>query len=639
MTLPARDWPAILATLARTYGARGLAQRATHETRRALGAFRAKPRRVIDFAPAPMRHPFAVDFAALTHATNPAQALARADRVLAGDYQAYRTVWRPLPIGPAAWHRSPNEMEIEADLPWWRALPRQDADLDVKDIWEPARFAWTYDLVRAWIITRDDRYAAAFHRTLADWLESSPPFRGVHWACGQESTIRAIALLYAEANLVGAPSSDEHAMARITSVLAATGERVADAIGHALSQRNNHGISEAVGLLALGARFRGTHPAAVHWASRGRRLLERLIREQFAPDGWYIQHSFNYLRVALDMCIVARRLLLASSIDFSLDATERLRAATELLLAVIDPDTGSVPNHGHNDGAFVHPITLRAYRDYRPVVTAACASFDVPLPANLAPDAEALAWLGLPNARQGEPIGDGVRSGASGWATARAGSTAVFLRAGSYTSRPGHLDALHVDVRLAGRDTVVDAGTFAYLGPLPWRNALAAARVHNGPLVDDQEPGVRGPRFLWLRWPNAKLIRAARDGDTMVLAAEIPDRVRRTVRVERNVVRVDDLVLTSAASTVTVRWLLHPSADATIMHIDGASTTNAARESEVVGWYSPAYGVRLPASWIEVKRPAVLGLHITCDIGTPRSAAPKRGLAFGVMDSALPTVE
>jgi hypothetical protein len=194
-------------------------------------------------------------------------------------------------------------------------------------------------------------------------------------------------------------------------------------------------------------------------------------------------------------------------------------------------------------------------------------------------------------------------------------------------------------VRLGGRDTVVDAGTFAYNGPLPWRNALAAPQVHNGPLVDDQEPGVRGPRFLWLRWPNARILRAAQDGDTMVLSAEIADRIRRTVRVERELVRVDDLVLTSAASTVTVRWLLHPSADAAIMHIDGPSTTNAARESEVVGWYSPAYGVRLPASWIEVKRPAVLGLHITCDIGTPHLGLPKRGLAFGVMDSALPTVE
>ena len=71
MKPPPRDWPTIAATLARTYGLRGLAQRATHETRRALGAFRARPHRAIDFAPARMRHPFAVDAAALTHATKP----------------------------------------------------------------------------------------------------------------------------------------------------------------------------------------------------------------------------------------------------------------------------------------------------------------------------------------------------------------------------------------------------------------------------------------------------------------------------------------------------------------------------------------------------------------------------------------
>jgi hypothetical protein len=75
------------------------------------------------------------------------------------------------------------------------------------------------------------------------------------------------------------------------------------------------------------------------------------------------------------------------------------------------------------------------------------------------------------------------------------------------------------------------------------------------------------------------------------------------------------------------------------MHVDGDSTTHAARESEVMGWYSPAYGVRLPATWIEVKRPAVLGLHVSCDIGTPRAPAPKRAVGLEAMDSALPTVE
>ena len=125
----------------------------------------------------------------------------------------------------------------------------------------------------------------------------------------------------------------------------------------------------------------------------------------------------------------------------------------------------------------------------------------------------------------------------------------------------------------------------------------------------------------------------------MVLPAEVPDLVRRTVRVERERVHVDDLILTSTASSIAVRWLLHPSADPSLMHIDGDSTTHAARESEVMGWYSPAYGVRLPASWIEVQRPAVPGLHISCDIGAPRASTPKRATALELIDSALPAIE
>ncbi|HXT47537.1 MAG TPA: heparinase II/III family protein [Gemmatimonadaceae bacterium] len=285
MTLPPTRWPSAAATVARTYGVRGLALRTNHELRRALNTFRRKPRRDVGFAPAPRPHAFAVDGAALAAATDHDVAIERADRVAYGEYQAFRWHWRLRPATPEEWHITPIEYVIPSHTPWWQLPLMKMPGVDVKQVWEPARFAWAYDLVRAWVITHDDRYAAGFHDALAAWVEGNPPFRGVHWACGQETTIRAIALLYAEANLASAPSSTQHAMARVAAVLAASGERIGDAIGYALSQRNNHGISEAVGLLVLGARFRGTHPEAVRWASHGKHLLEGLIREQFAEDG------------------------------------------------------------------------------------------------------------------------------------------------------------------------------------------------------------------------------------------------------------------------------------------------------------------------------------------------------------------
>jgi hypothetical protein len=614
--LPPTLWPTAARTLARTFGAHGIALRSAHKLRRATNAFRAAPRHDVTLSPQSELHPFAVDAAALAASTDRSSAIERAERVVAGEFLAFGSQWRVLPASLDGWHGTGNAAAFPRDARWWKISHAGAHGTDVKDVWEPARFAWVYDLVRGYLLTRDDRYADAFHRYFAEWLESSPPFLGVHWSCGQETTIRAVALLYAEANLASAPSSDSETLARIASVLAASGERIADAIGRAISQRNNHAISEAVGMLVLGTRFRGSHPEAAGWAREGRRLLESLIVKQFAEDGWYIQHSFAYLRLALDQCIIAQRMLRSSHASLSEVAIARLRAAVDLLLAVVDPATGVVPNHGHNDGALVHPISLADYRDFRPVITAACASFGHPLPRDIPASAEALAWLGLPAPERGEPQRDGVIRGSSGWVAARTGGGAVsvFLRAGSYTSRPAHIDPLHIDVRFGSDEVIADPGTFSYNAPPPWRNSLALGAVHNGPLLDDEEPGIRRGPFLWYVWPSARVVSAEMDGDEAVIVAEVPDRVRRTVRVMADRVVVRDEILARDARTVRIRWLLHPEANPASVRVEGGSRVVEAREGEPPGWFSPSYGERVASRYVEVEREAGMGEVVLTEI-------------------------
>ena len=288
----------------------------------------------------PGRHPFRVAADRLLESTDYSAAIGRGDRVIGGGHQAFRWEWRALPQSPDEWLIHPaTGRRQSADLPWWRVVHLAAGAGDIKDLWEPARFAWAYDLVRAWLLTGDDQYAAFFHSRLRDFVASSPPFRGPHWSCGQETSIRAAALLYAEANLADAPSSTSDAMSRLVAVLAASGERVADAIGYAVSQRNNHGLSEAVGLVLLGSRLEGRHPEAGEWLERGHRLVDRLVCEQFAVDGWYIQHSFTYHRLALDQLVLAERVLRSTGRRLSPAARARLRAACSLLLAVLDSKT------------------------------------------------------------------------------------------------------------------------------------------------------------------------------------------------------------------------------------------------------------------------------------------------------------
>ena len=621
MTIGIRDWPGIAATVARTYGARGAWLRGVHELRRTTGRFKAAPVR-LPSGDLSSPHPFTLDLSAIARETDRARALEIADRVVGGEYCAFSWDWRPLPQRPGEWLVHPRTGKAYDRLAAWWHVPHLDPVIgDVKEVWEPARFAWAYPLIRAFAITKDDRYAAAFHRYLAGWREDCPPFRGVHWSCGQETAIRATALLYAEAAFRDAPSSTPEAMRRLAAVLSASGERIADAIGYAVSQRNNHAISEAAGLIALGIRFAGAHPDARRWQLRGTARLEISVREQFAHDGWYIQHSFNYLRLALDQCVIAQRALRSVGRRLSDRATARLAAAIELLGAVIDPPTGIVPNHGPNDGALVHPVSLAGYRDFRPTLTAVCASFNLRLPAGLQADRETTAWLGLPRCASEGRFANGVKRGASGWATARSGEIFVFLRAGKYWSRPGHIDSLHVDIRIGSSELVVDPGTYSYNAP-PLTRQLAAAEAHNGPRRDDRPSAMVGPRFLWLKWPEATILDVSWDGETARIVAA-GHGVRRTVTVSPRVVTVSDESEGEPSSPLRIRWTLHPDADPAAVELPaGAQWTPRA------GCFAPFYGLAFEAPIADITGPDDAGPVVTTfralrGAGPPGSARPE----------------
>ncbi len=600
MTLSPSRWPEAAVTLARTFGARGFRLRLTHELRRRLGRFREAPRHPV--APGNPAHWLRPDAGAMADAVDRDQALARADRVLGGEHQAYRHDWRPLPEGREAWgtHAATGHRFATAG-PWWHVAHLATAGSDIKDVWEPARFGWLYDLARAYVLTGDRQYADGAARRIADWDASCPAFEGVHWSCGQETAIRATALLHAEAVL--AEAWDDETRRRVVRLLGASGERIADAIGYAVSQRNNHALSEAAGLVLLGVRLGEGHPEASRWLRDGRQWMETLIREQFAPDGWYIQHSFVYARLALEQCVLAEQALRAAGQRLSDEAAERVQAGARLLLHLADAATGDVPNHGPNDGAFVWPTTLAPFRDFRPVVTAVAARWEMPLPADVSIDAERLAWMRLPPPPRAPRRSDGVHSGPSGWAVARVGETVAFLRAGRYTSRPGHIDPLHLDVRIGGHSVVVDPGTYAYNALIPWKNGLAGAGVHNGPLLDGQEPGVRGPRFLWYLWPSAEITSARMEGDVAVLQGERAGAVRRTVRVSQDQVTVEDRVLDPQAQTLSLTWTLPPDVDEAAVEVEGGGV-RPALGGDVIGWISPHYGQRIPGQSVVVEAPA-----------------------------------
>ena len=596
-----------------SFGWTGLRLRTTFEIKRRVGLLHtASSRRVETPSIPPTRWPFALDLAAIAAATDRTVALARAERVANGEHHAYRSEWRSLPSAAHAWSVHPlSGFEYPSDP--WPAVYELAAGLrpdigDVKDVWEPARFGWVFDLIRGYAITGDERFVEAFWTHLESFVKAAPAFRGVHWTCGQETAIRALSCLWAESAFASARASTAARTQRLHQLLLASAERIDDAIEYGVSQRNNHGISESAGLIALGARFLSAGSRARHWLHRGAHWFEHCVHDQFASDGWYLQHSFTYLRLALDQAVVASRVLrLVDGNELSASAKARLAAATRLLIELHDPATGDVPNHGANDGAYVLPVSVRGYRDFRPSITVAAATFDIAVPTDFESCNESLAWIGETVRRSSMPLAS-MAAGPSGWISVRLGRIRVFARAATYTSRPSHIDPAHVDVWIDGKPVAIDAGTFRYNAPPPWKNGLSAIEVHNTISIPEMPAATRGPRFLWLGRPKARFARCAgspADGyEIDILNETWSDRGishRRLIAIDECRVTITDLIEARHGTEdvdVVLHWLIPDHvAPPRIAPPTGATVeSERASDTDVFGWVSAEYAQKLPAT-------------------------------------------
>ena len=400
----------------------------------------------------------------------------------------------------------------------WTVNPRSQAaagaglDEDIKWTWEPGRMGWAYTLGRAYLLSRKERYAAAFWRWIEAFLDANPPYQGPHWESAQEVALRLIALTFGWQVFGHSPGADPGQADRLARAVAVHAGRIPPTLVYARAQNNNHLLSEAAGLYTAGL-FLPDHPEASHWRSLGWRWLNRGFQAQIAPDGAYIQHSTNYHRLMLQLALWITFLARSQGRALTGETCDRLAKATRWLLGLVDPDSGQVPNLGPNDGAYILPLTVCPHSDYRPVLQAAAGAFLSERPFAAGPWDEMALWLagsppeGAKSARstpdQPEPVSSPqvLRSpdGAS-WA---------YLRVVRFSGRPGHADQLHLDLWWRGLNLTQDAGTYLYNAGPPWDNALVYSAVHNTLTVNGQDQMRRQGRFLYVDWAQAEFLPAA----------------------------------------------------------------------------------------------------------------------------------
>lgn len=446
---------------------------------------------------------------------------------------------------------------------------RDFAGGDIKVLWEPSRFGFVFPLVRAHWRTGDAAHAETFWGLVESWRAANPPNTGPNWRCGQEATFRAMAWMFGLWGFEGAPASTPTRIAMLLEMLEATGRRIEAHVGYALSQRNNHGISEAVGLFTLGTLF-PWWPRAAAWEALGRRLLDRLAGELVYEDGAFSQHSFNYQRVMLHDYAWAIRLAGLSGRPLADATRERVRRSARLLAEWINPVDGTVPNHGANDGARILPLDNCPFEDHRAAAQLASLAAGGPRLFPVGPWDEASIWIlgNGPSDSMVDPVADGARDAAvggyHGW---RKGDAAVFLHVPQFRDRPAHADLLHCDIVLGGVRASRDPGTYSYNAPAPWDHALASTRYHGTVEVDGLDQMEKVSRFVWLPWPRCTVIGRGKsvDGSAEWIDAEhagytrLPDPVwhrRRVILWGDGTVVVLDRISGSRPHRARLHWLV-----------------------------------------------------------------------------------
>jgi hypothetical protein len=381
---------------------------------------------------------------------------------------------------------------------------------DIKDVWEASRFACAFWLARAYALASDEAYPLAFWQLVESWLDQDPPNRGPNWKCGQETALRCMAWSFALYAFANSPATTPARLTAIVKAFALQADRIAGNISYAVSQKNNHGISEASGLITIGLLFpelRGSKK----WLTLGKRIFEQEVLRQIYDDGSYVQQSMNYHRVMLHDCLWVVRMCELNNNPIADEVRRRIATAGRFLQQMLDEPSGCVPNYGANDGALVLPLSSCDYTDYRPTAAAAMYFADGRRVLSDGPWNELALWLYGPESLRSpvnviEPTSQ--RFDAGGYYTIRNGRDWCMIRCHSYRDRPAHVDPLHLDLWHNGVNILSDSGTFKYYNPaVPAVEAFFKdIRAHNTIEIDNRGPLELISRFMWDPWPKAHCI-------------------------------------------------------------------------------------------------------------------------------------
>ncbi|WP_066358628.1 heparinase II/III family protein [Aliarcobacter cryaerophilus] len=402
--------------------------------------------------------------------------------------------------GAINWQMNPiSKVKANSALSWNR-LPDFGEYGDIKLIWEASRFPQVYYFINAYTTTKDTNYSNICVSQIIDWIDKNPYPQGVNYKCGQEISFRTfawiIALEYFE-DFVNKEDEEKIVQNIYSSLL-----RVDANIDYAAkSVKNNHSISEAAGLFIGGLLF-PQFKESKYFVDKGLKYLLKETSYQVYNDGSYIQHSFTYQRLALD--VLSFIIIVAKKLNFELpiEIRQRHQKMIEFLNSFVQ-ENGWLPNYGSNDGANLFLLTGNDYRDFRSslnfasVVNSGYSLFEG---HKKLVEFFSLEDKGLKEVEKKIEFSDG------GYYILKNKNLFSFIRCHSYKDRPASNDMFHLDIWSGGKNIFCDAGSYSYNTDKKFKNNFIGVIGHNTVMINDSNQMAQVLNFGYSNWTKAKCI-------------------------------------------------------------------------------------------------------------------------------------
>jgi hypothetical protein len=511
---------------------------------------------------------------------------------------------------------------------------------NVKQVWELSRHHHLTVLAAAYAVTGDRRYAERAAAHLRSWWQENPFLSGIHWTSGIELGIRLISWVWIRRLLDGwAGVQDLFERNELAREQIWWHQTYLSAFRSRGSSANNHVVAEAAGQLVSALAF-PWFAESVGWEEESAGLLERELANNTFPSGVNRELAFDYHGLVTELGLIAG--VEADRAGRPLpDATWRsLGRMLDVAAACLDRQLRA-PRQGDSDEGRALVIACPDGNRWEALLAVGDAIFGAAQWWPAAKPGVASMILSASARRHSLPSRPVSRprhfddAGITIFRSQPADGPEIWCRCDSgphgflSIAAHAHADALSIEVRHDGTDILTDPGTYCYAREPLFRRYFRSTIGHNTLEVLGRDQSTSGGPTLWIRHAKSRLkeLALSADGDGRWVAEHDGYRTlnppvthRRTVEFHaaQRLIEITDEIDGAGRPTIRLAFHLGPTVEADLdgrllalrwpdrnnglamatitlpSSLDWSLTRGST--DPVLGWYSPAFGQKVPAT-------------------------------------------